>query len=126
MKKEIKIGLFGFGSVGRGLYDVLGAVEGKDITIRRICVRDLSKDRGVAADFTDQPDRIFEDPEINMIVELIDDADAAYRTALEAGASPDPGWEPQDIVIGSQPPYPIRVAFVFSPTGERVEFFQVK
>ena len=87
MKKEIKIGLFGFGSVGRGLYDVLGAVEGKDITIRRICVRDLSKDRGVAADFTDQPDRIFEDPEINMIVELIDDADAAYsivRRALES------------------------------------------
>ncbi|MBQ2797116.1 MAG: homoserine dehydrogenase [Tidjanibacter sp.] len=87
MKKEIKIGLFGFGSVGRGLYDVLGAVEGKDITIRRICVRDLSKDRGVSAEFTDQPDRIFEDPEINMIVELIDDAEAAYRIvrrALEA------------------------------------------
>lgn len=87
MKKEIKIGLFGFGSVGRGLYDVLEAVEGKDITIRRICVRDLSKDRGVAAEFTDQPDRIFEDPEINMIVELIDDADAAYgivRRALES------------------------------------------
>ena len=84
MKKEIKIGLFGFGSVGRGLYDVLGAVEGKDITIRRICVRDLSKDRGVAADFTDQPDRIFEDPEINMIVELIDDADAAYRIVRRA------------------------------------------
>ena len=57
---------------------------------------------------------------------LVEDADAAYRTALEAGASPDPGWEPQDIVIGSQPPYPVRVAFVFSPTGERVEFFQVK
>ena len=87
MNKKINIGLFGFGSVGRGLYDVLGAVEGKDITIRRICVRNLSKDRGVAADFTDQPDRIFEDPEINMIVELIDDAEAAYaivRRALEA------------------------------------------
>ena len=54
------------------------------------------------------------------------DADAAYRTALEAGATPDPGWEPKDIVIGSQPPYPARVAFVFAPTGERVEFFQVK
>ena len=54
------------------------------------------------------------------------DADTAYRTALEAGATPDPGWEPKDIVIGSQPPYPARVAFVFAPTGERVEFFQVK
>ena len=56
----------------------------------------------------------------------VDDVDAAYRTALEAGATPDPGWEPMDIVIGSQPPYPARVAFVFAPTGERVEFFQVK
>ena len=87
MKKEIKIGLFGFGSVGRGLYDVLGAVEGKDIVIKRICVRNLSKDRGVVADFTDQADDIFGDPEINMIVELIDDAEAAYtivRRSLEA------------------------------------------
>ncbi len=56
----------------------------------------------------------------------VEDADAAYAAALEAGAAPDPGWEPKDIIIGSQPPYPARVAFVFSPTGERVEFFQVK
>ena len=86
MKKEINIGLFGFGSVGRGLYDVLDAVEGKDIKIKRICVRDLSKDRGVVAEFTDSADDIFSDPEINMIVELIDDAEAAYgivRRSLE-------------------------------------------
>lgn len=88
MKKQIKIGLFGFGSVGRGLYDVLGAVEDKDISIRRICVRDLNKERGVEAYFTDRADDIFSDKEINMIVELIDDAEAAYtivRRALEAG-----------------------------------------
>ncbi len=54
------------------------------------------------------------------------DADAAYAAALAAGAAPDPGWEPQDIVIASQPPYPARVAFVFAPTGERVELFEVK
>ena len=86
MKKEINIGLFGFGSVGRGLYDVLGAVESKDIKIKRICVRDITKDRGVVADFTDSADDIFADPEINMIVELIDDAEAAYgivRRSLE-------------------------------------------
>mgnify|MGYP002517654487 CR=1 FL=1 len=87
MNKKINIGLFGFGSVGRGLYDVLGAVEGKDITIKRISVRSLAKDRGVVADFTDNADDIFGDPEINMIVELIDDAEAAYnivRRSLEA------------------------------------------
>lgn len=79
MKKEINIGLFGFGSVGRGLYDVLAAIEDKDIRIRRICVRDITKDRGVEADFTASPEDIFADPEINMIVELIDDAEAAYK-----------------------------------------------
>ena len=86
-QKKIQIGLFGFGSVGRGLYDVLEAVESRDITIRRICVRDKSKDRGVEADFTDSADELFADPEVNMIVELIDDAEAAYhivRRALEA------------------------------------------
>ena len=86
MKKEIKIGLFGFGSVGRGLYDVLGAVEGKDITIKRICVRDITKERGVEANFTDSAEDIFGDPDINMIVELIDDAESAYtivRRSLE-------------------------------------------
>ncbi|MBR2400494.1 MAG: homoserine dehydrogenase [Tidjanibacter sp.] len=86
MKKTINIGLFGFGSVGRGLYDVLGAVESNDIHIKRICVRNIHKDRGVEADFTDSADDIFSDSEINMIVELIDDAEAAYtivRRALE-------------------------------------------
>lgn len=86
-QKKIQIGLFGFGSVGRGLYDVLEAVESRDITIRRICVRDKSKSRGVEANFTDSADEIFADPEVNMIVELIDDAEAAYhivRRALEA------------------------------------------
>ena len=87
MKKQFNIGLFGFGSVGRGLYDVLGAVDGKDIVIKRICVRDITKDRGVEANFTNNADDIFNDPEINMIVELIDDAEAAYgivRRSLEA------------------------------------------
>ncbi len=86
MKKTINIGLFGFGSVGRGLYDVLGAVESNDIHIKRICVRNIHKERGVKADFTDSADEIFSDGEINMIVELIDDAEAAYtivRRALE-------------------------------------------
>lgn len=63
---------------------------------------------------------------VNHIALDVEDADAAYAAALQAGAAPQPGWEPRDIVIGSQPPYPARVAFVFSPTGERVEFFQVK
>ena len=31
--------------------------------------------------------------------------------------------EPNDIVIGSQPPLPARIAFVIGPVGEEIEFF---
>ena len=84
----LNIGLFGFGTVGRGLYDVLEETKLKEAHIKRVCVRDISKDRGVKAAFTDNPDEIFNDPDINLVVELIDDAEASYsivKRALEAG-----------------------------------------
>ena len=76
--KKLNIGLFGFGTVGRGLYDVLQRIGTKNVEIKRICVRDINKPRAVEADFTDKADDIFNDPDINFIVELIDDAEAAY------------------------------------------------
>ena len=85
--KKLNIGLFGFGTVGRGLYDVLKRIGSKNVEIKRVCVRDLTKDRGVDVEFTDKADDIFNDPTINFIVELIDDADAAYdivKRALKA------------------------------------------
>ena len=66
--KKLNIGLFGFGTVGRGLYDVLQRIGTKNVEIKRICVRDISKPRAVEADFTDKADDIFNDPEINFIV----------------------------------------------------------
>ena len=83
--KKLQIGLFGFGTVGKGLYDVLKRIGATNVEIRRICVRDITKPRSIEANFTDNPDEIFSDPEVNFIVELIDDADAAYtivKTAL--------------------------------------------
>ena len=75
--KKLNIGLFGFGTVGRGLYDVLQHIGTKNVEIKRICVRDMTKKRAVKANFTDRADEIFNDPDINFIVELIDEADAA-------------------------------------------------
>ena len=77
--KKLQIGLFGFGTVGKGLYDVLKRIGANNVEIRRICVRDLSKPRDIEANFTDNPDDIFSDPQVNFIVELIDDAEAAYN-----------------------------------------------
>ncbi len=82
--KKLNIGLFGFGTVGRGLYDVLKRIGSKNVEIKRICVRDLTKQRDIEAEFTDKADDIFNDPDINFIVELIDDADAAYDIVKRA------------------------------------------
>ncbi len=82
--KKLNIGLFGFGTVGSGLYDVLKRIGSKNVEIKRICVRDLSKQRAIDAEFTNKADDIFNDPDINFIVELIDDADAAYDIVKRA------------------------------------------
>lgn len=80
MKNKISIGLFGFGAVAQGLVHVLKQTQGDRISIKRICVKDLAKARTLPESmFTDDEDELINDPEINLIVELIDDAGAAYR-----------------------------------------------
>lgn len=76
---KITIGLFGFGVVGQGLYDVLQDVQTADARIKTICIKDEKKNRPISEKiFTTDTDIILNDPEINLVVELIDDADAAY------------------------------------------------
>ena len=82
--KNLNIGLFGFGNVGRGLYDVLQRIDSSHVQIKRICVRDIKKEREIKAEFTDNADEIFEDKDINLIVEVIDDAEAAYDIVKRA------------------------------------------
>ena len=77
----IKIGLFGLGTVGEGIYKVIGRSKNAHAEIKRICVRDLNKPRGVnvdAAMLTDRAEDILDDPEIDLVVEVIDNAEAAY------------------------------------------------
>ena len=82
---KIKIGLFGFGVVGSGIYEVLRKSKNADAEIVKICVADLSKPRTLDASFfTDRADDILDDPEINLIVEVINDAEAAYHIVKKA------------------------------------------
>lgn len=85
----LKIGLFGFGCVGQGLYDILHQNEGFRAEVVKICVKDPTKARPLPAHyFTLDQNEILENPEINLVVELINDADEAYRivtTALRRG-----------------------------------------
>ena len=82
--KKLNIGLFGFGNVGHGLYDVLKRINSTNVSIKRICVRHTDKERGVKAEFTTDPEEIFADEDINLIVEVIDDAEAAYTIVKRA------------------------------------------
>ena len=88
---NIKIGLFGFGVVGQGVYEVIRKARNAHAEIVKICVHDLSKPRRVAVDpalLTDRPEDILQNEEIDLVVEVINNADDAYhivKTALEKG-----------------------------------------
>ncbi|MDW7695945.1 homoserine dehydrogenase [Flammeovirgaceae bacterium SG7u.111] len=89
MSKDIKIGLFGFGCVGQGLHDVLNNSKGITADIHKIAVKDRNKKRKLDASyFTYTKEEILENPDLNVIVELIDDAEVAYNivsSALKSG-----------------------------------------
>jgi homoserine dehydrogenase len=89
MKKKLKLGLFGFGCVGQGLYHVLHETHGVKAEIKKICVKHEGKPRPIDEKFfIYNKEEILNDPEIDVVVELIDDADAAFeivKTSLEHG-----------------------------------------
>lgn len=83
----INIGLFGFGTVGQGIYKVIGRAANAHAEIKRICVRNLSKPRTVevpAGLLTDNENDILDDQSINLIVEVVDNAEASYRIVTSA------------------------------------------
>lgn len=85
MKKKLKLGLFGFGCVGQGLYHVLNETHGVKAEIKKICVKNKNKSRIIdPAFFTYDANEILNDPEIDVVVELIDDANAAFEIVKQS------------------------------------------
>jgi homoserine dehydrogenase len=86
---KITIGLFGFGVVGEGIYQVLQQTPSLQASIKKICVKHPEKKRNAPASlFTTDAAELLQDKDINVIVELINDADDAYAivtTALKGG-----------------------------------------
>lgn len=80
----MKIGLLGFGVVGRGVYDILAGRE--DISVRTVlCRRDIGE---LTARTTREMDDILADPEIDTVVEVMGGLHPAYEyvsAALKAG-----------------------------------------
>jgi homoserine dehydrogenase len=87
--KQLTIGLFGFGVVGEGLYKVLQQTPSLNASIKKVCIKNTSKKRNAPASlFTTNREELLDDPAINVIVEVIDDAGAAFEivsTALKNG-----------------------------------------
>ncbi len=98
-KKTVNLALAGFGTVGTGLARIIREnsnwIErrtGKNLVIRKILVRDLSRVRsfipGPETVFTDNIQDILSDADIDIVVELMGGMDTAFQliyTSLEKG-----------------------------------------
>ena len=85
MRNKLNIGLFGFGCVGNGLYDVLNKSNLLDASIAKIVVKSVGKKRSISEEhFSYDKNDILTDDTINVVVELIDDSKAAFDIVFEA------------------------------------------
>jgi homoserine dehydrogenase len=87
--KKLTIGLFGFGVVGEGLYRILQQTPSLKASIKKVCIKHPGKKRNAPEDlFTTNKDELLNDPEINVIVEVINETEPAFdivTTALKNG-----------------------------------------
>lgn len=86
-----KIGLFGFGVVGKGVYEILKRHPLPSVEIAKVCVQRLDLER-INHDlyFTTDPDELLNDPCIDIIIEVINDpvfAKEIVYSALSKGKS---------------------------------------
>ncbi|MFH1715637.1 MAG: homoserine dehydrogenase [Elusimicrobiota bacterium] len=94
MKKSVNIGLIGLGTVGAGSVKILNdlAVQIKDkvgvpINLKRIVTKDTSKAKGIKYDkriVSKNVDDILNDPEIDIVVELIGGYEPARTMIINA------------------------------------------
>ncbi|MBT5934148.1 homoserine dehydrogenase [Sulfurimonas sp.] len=91
----IKVGIIGVGTVGtsvaeilRDNADVITARAGVDIVVKSGVVKNLNKDRGLDISISDNVDDILNDPEIDIVVELmggIEEPFEVVKRALNSG-----------------------------------------
>jgi homoserine dehydrogenase len=94
MDDRVRVGLLGCGHVGGALVrlihdhaDVIEARAGVPLEVARVAVHDLTKDRGLplpARCFTDDPDSVVDDPDVDIVVEVIGGIEPARRLIVEA------------------------------------------
>jgi len=86
---KLVLGFFGFGVVGEGVYKVIGQTPSLSARIKKVCIKNPDKPRNAPRElFTTDANELLNDPEINIIVEMINDSDAAFNivsTAMKYG-----------------------------------------
>ena len=104
--KALQVGLLGFGTVGRGTWDVLRRNEeeitrraGRPIRITWIATRTLDRAReglrGVeGVNLTNDPHVVARHPDLDIVCELIGGVDAARVLILDAIAHPSTSLRP--------------------------------
>ena len=90
----LKIGIIGAGTVGTGVINVLNQKKeefslkiGTEISVKSVAVRLISKNRDFEDDkiiLTDNPELIINDPEINIVVELMGGEEPAKSYIMKA------------------------------------------
>lgn len=79
-KNKIKIGLIGLGTVGSGVFKTLKSFE--NVEVKRIAVRNIHKKRNIEgldeAIITDDAYKIVNDPEIDIVAELVGGLEPAF------------------------------------------------
>lgn len=83
--KKLQIGIFGFGTVGQSLYEVLEKSPSTRAAIHTIVAREPTKQRSIsAASLQFDAEAILNCPEIDTVVELIDNDKEALEIATKA------------------------------------------
>ncbi|MBS1597474.1 MAG: homoserine dehydrogenase [Bacteroidetes bacterium] len=87
--KQLTIGLFGFGVVGEGLFKILQQTPSLKASIKKVCIKHPGKKRDAPDElFTTDKNILLNDPDINVIVEVINESEPAFEivsTALKNG-----------------------------------------
>jgi len=79
-----KIGLYGFGTVGQGFYEYLQNNNETNL-VEKVIIKNTNKQRSIdELEFINNTDVFIEDKDIDTIVELISDADEAYKIIKQA------------------------------------------
>ena len=87
----VTIGILGVGTVGASVAnileqnaDILEARAGKKIVVKHGVVKNMGKDRGVNITLSDNPSDIIDDPEIDIVVELMGGVEEPYTLVKKA------------------------------------------